>query len=255
MLMRNVTMRTILVATCLLALSIHGEPTKQSEMAKKRCLAASEESQRLFDDAMAHSGEKERLARSRVAAKHAYDICMDRDVPVEMQSEATVDYSRSFGSGDPSAALNLLKKTLRNIEATEGPDSRAVLPLIEEIASDYSNAPSTRRESLELSERALRIRRSVFGERSVETAYGLVALGTFWRIEEMPDRNVALAESYYREAIDIARDACGSNCEVLRLGLGMLQSLIQEQPARREEAAELEEQVEALYYEARTSTQ
>jgi hypothetical protein len=222
-------------------------------VAKERCIAALQEAQRVRS-AMPHDSlSKDDTARFLAVEKQAFGICTGQDVPVDVRNEAIVRWAGLLN--DPSVELALLKKTLRETEASEGPDSKAMLPLLDRFADLYGAKPSQRSESLELLQRGLRIRKNVFGESSVEAAQGLLLVGAFWEVEEMPDRNVSLAEQYYREAVAISEKACGPNCEALRGALGMLHSLIEKQHGREAEAGDLWKRLERLHYEARIGKQ
>jgi hypothetical protein len=105
------------------------------------------------------------------------------------------------------------------------PRGSDALPLIDRLAALYSIQPSQRSEGLELTQRSLRIRRQMFGETSAEAVVGLILLGIFWQIEDMPDRNLPLAEQCLREAVTVAESACGPACEPSQLARENLHAL------------------------------
>jgi len=236
-LLRVMGMKTILCAACLLAnFSVYAQSTTE------RCVAAREAATSLLT---AGSSTEEHTAKWRAAERHAFTVCTSSEVHVKLRNEAIVRWAGVLN--DSAAELSLVKKALRETEAAEGPDSPLLLPLIDHLASFYSNQPAKRRDGLALAERGVRIRNFAFGETSSEVAEGLTLLGTFWFIEEMPDRNLSLAEDYLREAVAVAEKACGANCDALRRALGMLHAVLREQPGREKEAAELEKRIEKLY--------
>jgi hypothetical protein len=240
----------LVVMSVFLSLPIQAEPAKIGKSAEIRCMAARTQASRLFADAIRHPSERDRAVKSESAARLAYEACMEQEVPLTLRSEAVVFYSRLFGDTDGAKKAALLDQALQEIERIEGPESKAAIPLIEELATAYAHVPAKRQEMFDLYERALAARKRVFGPISAEAALGVLHMGSLWISDDPKYRDLILAEAYYRHGIEIARNACGPYCETVITGLGMLQMLLKGQPGREAEVAELDREMERLGFEA-----
>lgn len=230
-------MKPILTAaSVLLALSIFaGTP-------EGRCVAAHNAATKLLTSG---SPTEEHTANWRAAEKHALTVCLAAGVPIELRNQAIVRWAGILN--DAPAELSLLQKALGETEATVGPDGQALLPLIDRLAGLYSVKPSKRNDALALAQRGLQIRKLVFGETSPEVAEGLVLLGLHWAVDEMPDRNLPLAEEYLREAAAVAEKACGSACTAFSSALSNLHAVVKSQPGRESDAAKIESQLMLIH--------
>lgn len=235
--------------TLIVMLSLFIVPAAFAGMADERCLAALNEATRTLERVGPDSLTKAETAQVQAAEKRAYGVCTSPAVHAELRNRAVARWS---GSLNPGAAKALLQKALRDTEESHGQESAALLPLLDAIAGLDSNVPAGRAQSWQVAERAFRIRALVYGPDSVEVANSLVNMGTFWGMEETPDRNVMLAEEFYRDAIGIAEKS-GPTSEVLQMALALLYDLIKAQPGRAAEAQQLQERLEQIYVSHSTS--
>lgn len=229
--------------TLIVMLSLFIVPAAFAGRAEERCLSALNDATRTIERVGPDSLTKAETAAVQAAEKRAYGVCTNPEVHAEVRNRAVVRWS---GSLKPAAAKALLQKTLRDTEESDGQDGAALLPLLDAIAGLDSNIPGGRAHSRQVLERALRIRMLVYGSDSVEVANSLVNMGTFWGMEETPDRNVTLAEQFYRDAIGIAERSAPSS-EVLQMALALLHDLIKTQPGRAAEAQQLQHRLEQIY--------
>ncbi len=218
-------------------------PAVLAGTAQERCVAALDEATRTLERLGPDELTKAESAEVKAAEKRAFGVCTSPAVPAELRNRAIVRWS---GSLDAAAAKVLLEKALRETELSEGTDSAALLPLLDGLASVDSNVPAGRLQSLQTAERALTIRKQLFGEKSVEVARSLVTLGAFWAMEEMPDRDVVVAEAYLRQAVTIAEQA-GPKSDLLQGALAMLYELVKAQPGREAEARQIQHRIEELH--------
>jgi hypothetical protein len=229
--------------TLIVMLSLFAVPAAFAGMAEERCLSALTEATRTLERVGPDSLTKAETAAVQAAEKRAYGVCTSPDVHAEIRNRAVVRWS---GSLKPAAAKALLQKSLRDTEESDGQESAALLPLLDALAGLESNGSAGRTQSWQVAERALRIRMLVYGPDSVEVASSLVNMGTFWAMEETPDRNVTLAEQFYRDAIGIAEKSAPTS-EVLQMALALLHDLIKAQPGRAAEAQQLQQRLEQIY--------
>lgn len=232
-------MKALIVIVWLLA-----APSVLAATAEERCRAAIGDVTKLVLQSAAPDSSEE-SAKNIAAQKRAFRLCTDRAVPAELRNEAIARWAGM--DTDRDGEIGVLKKALRETEATEGTESRAVLPLIDSLAGIYAVMPQKRREALELYERSLAVRKKVSGENSIDVVNGLLSLGRFWAIEDLPDRDLVMAEHYYRQAVAAAEKADGSRSETLFTALASLHTLIREQPGREAEAARINDQLEQIY--------
>jgi hypothetical protein len=223
-----------------LLLSLLVVPAAFAETADERCLAAANEATLTFRRVASDVVNESDAAAVRAADKHAYVVCTSSEVRAELRNQAIVRWS---GMMQRAEAKTFLEKALRETEVSEGPESAAVLPLLDAIAGLDSIVPERRAQSRRMAERATQIRRQIYGADSIEYANSLLYMGAFCAMEEMPDRNVVLAEQFYRDALAIIEKSTAGS-EAQQTALAMLYELIKAQPGREADAEQLQEKFE-----------
>jgi hypothetical protein len=212
-----------------------------AESSADRCARLLKEAKDLVWEAHNDSAQ---APASKQQHKEALRACQQDNVPHELLSRAYLMWANQ-PHDTPAASIAILKEGLARVEKKEGSDTPASLLLLDHLASRY-NSDETRAEGRALTERALVIRKKYFGEISEEAAIGTYYLAV---LDENDGLGDALAEKRYREAVDIARKACGMKrpCESLGTSLSGLARIMRKDPARVEQAdAMLDEIIEAL---------
>lgn len=171
------------------------------------------------------------------AVKNAFTICRSTSVPADLRAESARRWGTILSQRDIAAAEALYRGVIREIEKEEGPDSPALLPVLNglmDVVVQVSGGPTG--EALELATSIRRIAEKAHGPDSEPAAKALLALG---RLHEL-NGSRSTAEELYRDAIDAAAASCGPKCGTLAAGYSMLRDLIKSDPARSAEADDLE---------------
>ncbi|HEX7150810.1 MAG TPA: hypothetical protein VF618_04920 [Thermoanaerobaculia bacterium] len=211
-----------------------------AETAASRCARLLDETKELVWEA---SQDSSKAGAKRQKHREAFSACREEGVPASLVSRAYVA-SAIDQSNDRAEAIALLHEGLAHVGKVEGPEGPAAIVILDWLASMH-NSDDARSQGRLFAERALALRKRHFGDISEETALGITYLATFDRA----DGNDSLAEKRYREAVQIARTACGERrpCEALGSALSGIARMIRKDPDRVEEAdAMLDDIIEAL---------
>ncbi len=207
------------------------EPTSE-------CAQLLDDADRLAADGLLRGSERDPVVIRKYEA--ALTACKADGVAAALRVRSYLRWASTFPHNGTDAGwakrAAYYRQAMESVEADEGRDSVALIPLIEALAHTYFVRPTTKSFAEPLYQRALRLRETHYGEQSVEFANGLTYLG-YLRVQE---NRPAEAEQLLRRAVRIAENACGPRCEALVNARTALYDFLKTQPGREAEAAEVE---------------
>jgi len=164
-------------------------------------------------------------------------LCRSESIPADLRAMSVHKWASILSQRDAAAAEALYRQTIRKIEKDDGPNSPALLPLLNglmDMVVHASGGPTG--ETFKIAHDIRRIAESAYGSESEPFAKALLALG--W-LHEL-NGNRATAEALYREAVAAAAAACAPKCGTLVAAYSILRDLIKADPARSAEADDLD---------------
>jgi hypothetical protein len=190
---------------------------------------------------LASEEEQEKVAEFRRTSREAFDICRAADVPAGLKADAYLHWANQ--QKDRKTRIAVLAAGVAELERKEGADNPALVPLLQTLGLEIAAEPGRRTEGTGMLERALALQQKRYGAISEQAADAQIQLAYAASMHE----DNALAEHHLRRAIDVAREACGPECQTLALALYSLADVVKRDAARTAEAEALFDQSAAAH--------
>jgi tetratricopeptide (TPR) repeat protein len=216
---------------------------------------ATSQCERLLTSARDHERRGAVVEVTKDLYRRAFSACTKAG-PLPLKLDARLEGLRGsfvhIYENDPRRAVEIYETALERVGVEGGHHHPARIELLEGLArahhatalrDDAEGALRDRLRSQLAYEDALRVRRAVFGEDSIEAARGLLLVAAS-RLPEQPE----LAESYARQALQITERVAGPIHPVAFESLVMLESSLREQ-GKSTDADTVREQVSEVLHE------
>ena len=144
-------------------------------------------------------------------ADKAYRDCRGAKVPVDIRAKALFKYGIASASRERvQAALVALREAIGLLDRASDDHGEFLIEVLDYTASVESRA-GMRTDAIAHAKRAAEMRAETYGSRSAEASEGMVHLAMVY----VTFKDYAKAEALLREAVRIAAQACGPECDAL----------------------------------------
>lgn len=144
-------------------------------------------------------------------ADRAYRDCRGEKFPVDIRVDALFKYGMATAGRDRSqTAIAALREAIELLDGANGNRSQRLIEILDRVAIEESRS-NLQTDAVAHAKRAADVRVKVHGADSAQAAEGMVHLAMVY----VTFKDFSKTESLLREAIRIATEACGPECDTL----------------------------------------